>query len=150
MGDLFEYYFFILCILIVIYFIPIIFNILVLICVCLFVCLSDHSQPSRPRRSNMWDHFTRTTLDKARCHYCECEISTGGSASNLRRHLLKKHPEYYPECDKRDSLEHEPESYYTAEELPPPQEEHLGLIKVEEVINSTNYFIRLLTNSKFC
>lgn len=44
-------------------------------------------------RSNVWNHFTKLTFEKAKCDICGTIISIkGGSSTNIRRHLKTKHP----------------------------------------------------------
>ena len=94
----------------------------------MFVCLLDAPRQRRQLKSDMWKYFTKESRDKGKCLYCKCEISIRyGSVSNLRRHLIKKHPLVYPEKNnKHDYAESESQSHFTAEE-------RVDFIKVEEV-----------------
>jgi len=44
------------------------------------------------KRSTIWNHFTKKSSTIAKCSYCGHELSySGGSTSNLLRHLKTKH-----------------------------------------------------------
>lgn len=44
------------------------------------------------KRSCVWNHFTLTTDNMAKCNYCsEKKSFTGGSTGNLLRHIKTKH-----------------------------------------------------------
>ncbi|CAH0715459.1 unnamed protein product, partial [Brenthis ino] len=48
------------------------------------------------KRSNLWSFFTQTKDDKAKCDLCNSLYSIkGGSTTNLKKHLLKKHRSTY-------------------------------------------------------
>ncbi|KAL4085334.1 hypothetical protein QTP88_027193 [Uroleucon formosanum] len=45
-----------------------------------------------PQTSEVWNHFTECEYLKAKCGYCSIILSTsGGSLSNLKRHMKSKH-----------------------------------------------------------
>lgn len=45
------------------------------------------------KRSDIWNYFTITTKDKAKCTLCNTVYSyKGGTTSNLKKHLSSKHP----------------------------------------------------------
>lgn len=44
------------------------------------------------KRSNVWNHFTLTNGNMAKCNYCnEKKSFSGGSTGNLLRHMKTKH-----------------------------------------------------------
>lgn len=44
------------------------------------------------KRSNVWNHFTLTNGNMAKCNYCnEKKSFSGGSTGNLLRHIKTKH-----------------------------------------------------------
>lgn len=48
------------------------------------------------KRSKLWGFFTQVKDDKAKCHLCKSLYSVkGGSTTNLKKHLLKKHRSTY-------------------------------------------------------
>ena len=48
--------------------------------------------PQRSKTSEVWNHFTECDYQKAKCGYCSVILSTsGGSLSNLKRHMKSKH-----------------------------------------------------------
>jgi len=48
--------------------------------------------PHRSKTSEIWNHFTESAHQKAKCGYCSVILSTsGGSLNNLKRHLKLKH-----------------------------------------------------------
>ncbi|XP_028329752.1 uncharacterized protein LOC114480107 [Gouania willdenowi] len=54
----------------------------------------------RPKRSLIWKYFERLEgLSASRCHICMKDIQCGdnGGTSNLRRHVLKRHPHVFSE-----------------------------------------------------
>ena len=45
------------------------------------------------KRSNLWLHFSIVSEDKAKCDICRAVLShKGGTTSNLKKHLVAKHP----------------------------------------------------------
>ncbi|MGH0128134.1 UNVERIFIED_CONTAM: hypothetical protein FKN15_033575 [Acipenser sinensis] len=52
---------------------------------------------SSRKQSSIWCHFTPVTSSKAKCDICCNELSySGGSTTNLHRHLKTKHPTVWP------------------------------------------------------
>lgn len=51
--------------------------------------------PEPRRRSSLWNHFTQISGNnsQAKCDLCSHVLSHKSSISNLRKHLLRKHPE---------------------------------------------------------
>lgn len=48
--------------------------------------------PHRGKTSELWNHFIQIENQKAKCGYCSVIISlSGGSLSNLKRHMKSKH-----------------------------------------------------------
>ncbi|CAH2101172.1 unnamed protein product [Euphydryas editha] len=48
------------------------------------------------KRSRLWSFFTLTSNDKAKCDLCNSFYSVkGGSTTNLKKHLMKKHRSTY-------------------------------------------------------
>lgn len=48
------------------------------------------------KRSKLWSFFTQTNNDKAKCDLCHSMYSVkGGSTTNLKKHLMKKHRPAY-------------------------------------------------------
>ncbi len=48
--------------------------------------------PHRVKSSEVWNHFTQSEYQKAKCDYCSSILSTsGGSMNNLWRHLKTVH-----------------------------------------------------------
>lgn len=43
-------------------------------------------------RSSVWRYFTKTEATKASCKLCSKTLKTGGGTSNLKQHLIHKHP----------------------------------------------------------
>lgn len=61
------------------------------------------------RKSNMWEHFSESVNDKAKCRYCSTLISvTAGSFGNMGRHLRTKQPAVI--ISKQNSIDNEEDS----------------------------------------
>lgn len=42
-------------------------------------------------KSDLWNHFIKKELGGT-CKYCHQEVKTKGNTTNLRNHLLRRHP----------------------------------------------------------
>lgn len=42
-------------------------------------------------KSDLWNHFIKKDLGGT-CKYCHQEVKTKGNTTNLRNHLLRRHP----------------------------------------------------------
>lgn len=42
-------------------------------------------------KSDLWNHFIKIDLG-GKCKYCHQEVKTKGNTTNLRNHLLRRHP----------------------------------------------------------
>lgn len=42
-------------------------------------------------KSDLWNHFIKKELSGV-CKYCHIEVKTKGNTTNLRNHLLRRHP----------------------------------------------------------
>lgn len=48
---------------------------------------------NKKKYSEIWNHFNATSEKKAKCKYCDSQISiAGGPCGNLSRHITRKHP----------------------------------------------------------
>lgn len=61
----------------------------------MYFSMSDSgSEYKHQKRSDVWNYFTILTneKEKAKCNLCSMMYSYKGTASNLKKHLLSKHP----------------------------------------------------------
>ncbi|KAM3624975.1 uncharacterized protein V6R79_004724 [Siganus canaliculatus] len=69
---------------------------------------ASDEQPLRRQRSLIWRHFKRLKcLTAVRCHICMKKLQyTGGSTSNMHRHMSSKHPDVFSQqLAKRPTLQ---------------------------------------------
>lgn len=52
------------------------------------------------KKSDTWLHFSETS-NGGKCKYCFVEVKTRGNTTNLRNHLIRKHPTLYSVSQKK-------------------------------------------------
>ncbi|CAH0562783.1 unnamed protein product [Brassicogethes aeneus] len=70
-------------------------------------------------KSSVWRYFTKTETTKAKCKLCCKTLKTGGGTSNLKQHLIHKHPKIEDEV-KKVSDENDVESRAGPSKSPTP------------------------------
>lgn len=55
-----------------------------------------------PTRSSLWNIFVKTSSG-GRCKLCGHEVKTCGNTTNLKKHLIRRHPNYNVNPDENTS-----------------------------------------------
>lgn len=71
--------------------------------------MNQNWSSKRPRTSKIWNFFTFVDQENAICNKCNQRISHKSTISNLKKHLLRRHPK---EAMIANILKFQPQTYY--------------------------------------